>query len=217
MDSLRQLGTHLGLDLIAVSLLTFAVYYPRHRRRDLLPAYLALNVALFTVVAALAQVDGNGGTALGFGLFGVLSIIRLRSDSIQHEEVAYYFTTLVLGLLCGLPQLEIKQACALATLLLLVIYAADHPRLFARARRTVVTLDAVYGSTNELRADLDRRLGEPLNWTVMEVDYVRDLTVVDVRYRIPKEVTEAAKDPQPENPQPTALTPQAPEPSLESV
>ncbi|MCM2392075.1 DUF4956 domain-containing protein [Streptomyces albipurpureus] len=217
MDSLRQLGTHLGLDLIAVSLLTFAVYYPRHRRRDLLPAYLALNVALFTVVAALAQVDGNGGTALGFGLFGVLSIIRLRSDSIQHEEVAYYFTTLVLGLLCGLPQLEIEQACALAALLLVVIYAADHPRLFARARRTVVTLDAVYGSTDELRADLDRRLGEPLNWTVMEVDYVRDLTVVDVRYRIPKEAKKAPAETQPENQQPTALAPQAPTPSLESV
>ncbi|MFI9200463.1 DUF4956 domain-containing protein [Streptomyces sp. NPDC053048] len=186
METVRHLAAHLGLDLAAVCLLTFAIYYPRHRRRDLVPAYLALNVALFTVVAALAEVGGNGGLALGFGLFGVLSIIRLRSDAVQHEEVAYYFTTLVLGLVCGLPHLAIGLAAALSAILLLVVYAADHPRLFARARRTVVTLDTVHADPADLRADLARRLGEPMNWTVMEIDYVRDLTVVDVRYREPR-------------------------------
>ncbi|MGI5532278.1 DUF4956 domain-containing protein [Streptomyces syringium] len=193
MDSLRHLAAHLGLDLAAVCLLTFAIYYPRHRRRDLVPAYLALNVALFTVVAALAEVGGNGGTALGFGLFGVLSIIRLRSDSVQHEEVAYYFTTLVLGLICGLPHLAFSLAAALSALLLLVIYGADHPRLLARSRRTVVTLDAVHSDPAALRADLTRRLGEPLQWTVMEVDFVRDLTVVDVRYREPEPGADARR------------------------
>ncbi|MEU4211786.1 DUF4956 domain-containing protein [Streptomyces sp. NPDC026206] len=186
MESVRHLAAHLVLDLAAVCLLTFAVYYPRHRRRDLVPAYLSLNVALFTIVAALAEVGGNGGMALGFGLFGVLSIIRLRSDAVQHEEVAYYFTTLVLGLICGLPHLAVALATALSAIMLLVVYGADHPKLFARSRRTLVTLDTVHADPSALRADLARRLGEPLNWTVMEVDYVRDLTVVDVRYREPR-------------------------------
>ncbi|MFE4856520.1 DUF4956 domain-containing protein [Streptomyces sp. NPDC056670] len=185
MDSLRHLAAHLGLDLTAICLLTFAIYYPRHRRRDLVPAYLALNVALFTIVAALAEVGGRGGMALGFGLFGVLSIIRLRSDAVQHQEVAYYFTTLVLGLICGLPHLRFALAAALSAVLLLVVYAADHPRLFARARRTVITLDRVHTDPSALRADLARRLGEPQHWTVMEIDFVRDLMVVDVRYREP--------------------------------
>ncbi|MEU1373135.1 DUF4956 domain-containing protein [Streptomyces triculaminicus] len=186
METVRHLAAHLGLDLAAVGLLTFAIYYPRHRRRDLVPAYLALNVALFTVVAALAEVGGNGGLALGFGLFGVLSIIRLRSDAVQHEEVAYYFTTLVLGLVCGLPHLAVGLAAALSAILLLVVYGADHPRLYARSRRSVITLDTVHADPATLRADLARRLGEPLHWTVMEIDYVRDLTVVDVRYREPE-------------------------------
>jgi hypothetical protein len=180
-----ELAAHLGLDLIAVTLLTCGVFHPRHRRRELVPAYLALNVALFAVVAALGRVGNNGGLALGFGLFGVLSIVRLRSDSVRHQEVAYYFTTLVLGLLCGLPGLGLDVAAGLACVLLLVLYAADHPRLYARERRTVVTLDAVYEDEDTLRAELRRRLGEPYGWTVREVDYVRDLTVVEVRYREP--------------------------------
>ncbi|MFD9794285.1 DUF4956 domain-containing protein [Streptomyces sp. NPDC059070] len=186
MESVRHLTAHLALDLTAICLLTFAIYYPRHRRRDLVPAYLALNVALFTIVAALAEVGGSGGTALGFGLFGVLSIIRLRSDAVQHEEVAYYFTTLVLGLLCGLPHLGIGVAAALSAVLLLVVYTADHPRLLSGVRRTVITLDAVHTDPAALRADLARRLGEPLQWTVTEIDFVRDLMVLDVRYREPE-------------------------------
>lgn len=195
MITFGQLAAHLGLDLAAVCALTFAVYYPRHRRRDLVPAYLALNVALFSVVAALARVNGSGGTALAFGLFGVLSIIRLRSDSIQHEEVAYYFTTLVLGLLCGLPQLELGLAALFTVLLLFVIWCADHPKLLTRSRRTVVTLDTVHADPAALRADLASRVGEPLDWTVKQVDFVRDVTVVDVRYRERERSVVAARTP----------------------
>lgn len=185
-ENLGQMAAHLGLDLVAVTLLTFGVFYPRHRRRELVPAYLALNVALFAVVSALASAGGNGGLALGFGLFGVLSIVRLRSDALQHQEVAYYFITLVLGLLCGLPGLDLPVAAGLAAVLLLVMYGADHPRLFAGDRRAVITLDAVYREETELRAELARRLGEPLGWTVQEVDYVRDLMVLEVRFRQPE-------------------------------
>ncbi|WP_344530973.1 DUF4956 domain-containing protein [Streptomyces albiaxialis] len=183
MESLSQLLGRLALDLGAVAVLTFAVYFPRHRRRDLLPAYLALNVALFAVVAALARVGEGGGMALGFGLFGVLSMIRLRSESIQNEEVAYYFTTLVLGLIAGLPHLPFGIAATLCVLPIAVIYVADHPRLFARTYRTVVTLDAAVSDPEAVRAHVRARLGEPLAWSVAEVDFVRDVTVVDVRYR----------------------------------
>ncbi|MDJ1134704.1 DUF4956 domain-containing protein [Streptomyces iconiensis] len=183
MDSLSQFLAHLALDLAAVTVLTFVVYFPRHRRRDLLPAYLALNVALFAVVAALARVGGSGGMALGFGLFGVLSMIRLRSESIQNEEVAYYFTTLVIGLVAGLPHLPFGLAAALCALPVAVLYGADHPRLFARTRRAVVTLDVAVTEPDAVRERVRARLGEPLAWSITEVDYVRDLTVLDVRYR----------------------------------
>ncbi|MBZ4320521.1 DUF4956 domain-containing protein [Streptomyces huiliensis] len=186
MDTLRHLAAHLGLDLAAVCLLTFRLYHPRHGRRELVPSLLALNVGLFTVVHVLAAAGGgHGGTSLGLGLFGVLSLVRLRSDALQQEEVAYYFTAMVLGLLCALPQLGLPTAAGLSGVLLLVVHAADHPRLLPGSRRALVTLDTAHGDPAALRADLARRLGEPLRWTVVTVDFVRDLTVVDVRYRAP--------------------------------
>lgn len=184
MESISQLLARLALDLAAVSVLTFAVYYPRHRRRDLVPAYLALNVSLFSVVAALARTGGSGGIALGFGLFGVLSIVRLRSESIQSEEVAYYFTTLVLGLIAGLPHVDFAVAAALCGIPLLVVYAADHPRLFARTQHAVVTCDAAVTEPEAVDSYLRAHVGEPLSWKIQEVDFVRDLAVLDVRYRV---------------------------------
>ena len=87
----------LAADLAAISLLVFALYFPRHRRKDLVAAFLGVNVGVLAVSHALGSSDIGAG--LGLGLFGVLSIIRLRSTELDHEEIAYYFAALALGLL----------------------------------------------------------------------------------------------------------------------
>ena len=86
-------------DIVAICLLVFGIYFPRHRRRDLVIAYLGINVGVLAVSGALAS--SSVGAGLGLGLFGVLSIIRLRSTELDQPEVAYYFSALALGLLGG--------------------------------------------------------------------------------------------------------------------
>lgn len=170
-------------DLIAISVLTFGVYYRRHFRRDLVLAYVALNVGIMAVAGMLS---GSGaGIGLGMGLFGILSIIRLRSDAITQEEVAYYFVSLAMGLVNGLHPDPIWLAPAISAGLVAVLFLADHPRFAHRTRRQVVTLDRAYPQEPELRAALERTLGaEVLHLAVAELDLVRDLTVVDVRFRV---------------------------------
>lgn len=183
VDVTSQILSHFALDITAVSVLTFAVYYPRHRRRDLIPGYLALNVSVFALAAALGRSGDKGGIALGFGLIGVLSIVGLRSESMQSEEIAYYFTNLVLGLISGLPNVSLLLAGMLCAMPLSVVYLAGHPRLFARTQRALVTVDEAVTDPEAIETFVRERLGEPLSWKVQEVDYGRDLTVVDVRYR----------------------------------
>src|SRR3954463_175788 len=91
-----------AIDLVAVNLLVFGLYFPRHRRRDLVVAYLGVNVGVLAVASAVSE--GGGGTGLGIGLalFGVLSIIRLRSTELDQHEVAYFFAALALGILNAL-------------------------------------------------------------------------------------------------------------------
>jgi hypothetical protein len=173
----------LAMDLIAITTLAYGLYYRRHHRRDLLFAYVALNVGIFAVVSLLLvqRVD----LAVGFGLFGVLSIIRLRSNEITQEEIAYYFVAIALGLVNGIAAAWPLTALVLDAVLLAVMYVADHPNLLAGARHQVVTLDVVHPDPHALRGELERRLGGTvLQCSVTQVDYVRDVTVVDVRYRV---------------------------------
>ncbi|MEU5860867.1 MULTISPECIES: DUF4956 domain-containing protein [unclassified Nonomuraea] len=171
------------MDLAAITVLAYGLYYRRHHRRDLLFAYVALNLGIFAVVSLLLvqRVD----LAVGFGLFGVLSIIRLRSSEITQQEIAYYFVAIVLGLVNGIASQLPLTALFLDGVLLAVVYVADHPRLLGRTRQQVVTLDVVHADPELLRADLESRLrGRVLHCVVTQVDYVRDVTVVDVRFQL---------------------------------
>ena len=88
-----------AFDIVAITVLAYGVYFRRHRRRDMLLAYAGLNIGVMAV--SLVLVNNAAGLGLGLGLFGVLSIIRLRSSELSQEEVAYYFVALALGLLAG--------------------------------------------------------------------------------------------------------------------
>jgi hypothetical protein len=172
----------LGLDLGAIVFLAYGIYFRRHRRRDLLGAYVALNLGVFCAVTLLMTQDV--GVGLGFGLFGILSIVRLRSSSITQEEVGYYFVALTLGLVNGLGSGDLQAAAVLDAVLLGGMFLADHPRVAARVERRSVLLDAVHADTAALHADLERRLGgQILHCVVTDVDYVAGTTKCDVRLR----------------------------------
>ena len=116
-------------DVVAITVLTFGIYYPRHRRRDMVTAYLGVNAGVLAVAATLATVQV--GVGLGLGLFGVLSIIRLRSAELDQAAVAYYFGALALGLLGGLGLTDPALTVGLMGLIVAALFVGDHPRLLA--------------------------------------------------------------------------------------
>lgn len=175
-----------AVDLVAALILAFGLYYPRHRRRDLVVAFLGVNVGVLAVTSVLGGAEIAAG--LGLGLFGVLSIIRLRSSEISQREVAYYFSALAMGLIGGLATTSVLLPSILIGLILAVMWLADHPALLARSRHQVVRLDRAIADENELRAELAEHLGATVTTvTVQQLDLVNDSTLVDVRYRIARE------------------------------
>ncbi|WP_437583896.1 DUF4956 domain-containing protein [Paramicrobacterium sp. CJ85] len=184
----------IATDLIAITILASALYFRRHRRRDLQLSYIALNVGVLAVTIALSSVEV--GIGLGIGLFGILSIIRLRSDQITQQEIAYYFVSLALGLLAGLRPEPIWVTPALSALMLLVMFVVDSPHIAPRTRRHTLTLDRAYTDEAALKAHLEETLGRVAHVEVLDVDLVRDTTLVDVRY--------SARAPESTAPQPRA-------------
>ena len=183
-------------DLVAIAILTFAIYLPRHQRRDLATAYLAVNAGVLAVTVALANSAATLG--LGLGLFGVLSIIRLRSSELEQHEVAYYFSALALGLLGGLGGGSAALTIGLMAFVVLVLAIGDSPRLMRPQAHQQVVLDRAIADHEALLARLELLLGPGIQRTsVRKLDLVNDLTVVDVTYRVPAGGRRAAERPAP--------------------
>ncbi|WP_328476685.1 DUF4956 domain-containing protein [Actinoplanes sp. NBC_00393] len=177
MDTLLAVAA----DLTAIALLTFGVYFPRHRRRDLVAAFLGVNIGVLAVAIVLGSTTVGAG--LGLGLFGVLSIIRLRSDEIAQHEIAYYFAALALGLIAGLGGTPDLLSGGLMLLVVAALYVGDHPSLFRRYRNQQLRLDVAYTDEDALRTHLETLLGgQVMGLVVKQVDLVNDSTLVDVRY-----------------------------------
>lgn len=109
-----------AVDLAAALVLVLGIYYRRHRRRDLVVAFLGVNVGVLAVATVLGTAEIALG--LGLGLFGVLSIIRLRSSEISQREVAYYFASLAMGLIGGLASADPLLPTLLIALILVVMW-----------------------------------------------------------------------------------------------
>lgn len=173
----------LVIDLVAITILVFALYFPRHRRKDLVAAYLGVNIGVLAVTQALHSTEIGAG--LGLGLFGVLSIIRLRSTELDQEEVAYYFASLALGLLGGLSADPAWVTPVLMATILLALYIGDHPRLFTGYRTQLINLDRAITNEAELIAHLEGVLGATVHGVkVRKLDIVNETTAVEVRYQI---------------------------------
>jgi Ca2+/Na+ antiporter len=172
----------ISIDLIAISILTFGMYFRRHRRRDLVVAFLGVNVGVLAVATVLGSAEV--GVGLGLGLFGVLSIIRLRSSEISQTEVAYYFAALALGLMAGLSTTLSPLVIGLMALIVLVLFVGDNPRLFKKYRHQTIQLDTAFTDESKLRFELERMLGARVHKvTVQHLDLVNDTTLVDVRFQ----------------------------------
>jgi hypothetical protein len=173
----------IAIDLVAIVVLAFGVYYPRHRRRDLAVAFVGVNVGVLAVSMVLA--DTTVGAGLGLGLFGVLSIIRLRSREIEQSEMAYYLAALALGLVAGLSTTITWTTAGIMLLVVGALAVVDSPALLRRSREQTLVLDRAYPAEDDARRAVEDLLGAPVHrLTIRSLDFVSDTTTVDVRYAV---------------------------------
>lgn len=168
------------VDIVAIATLAFALFYRRHRRRDLVVLYVIFNVGLFAAVVVIGA--GEVGAAVGFGLFAVLSIIRLRGEQLASAEIAYFFAAIVLGLVTAVDVGGLPATVALVALVLAAPAIVDHPRMLRDNHRAEVTLESAIEDHERLRDVVERRLGRRvIALDILDLDYVRETTRVAVR------------------------------------
>ena len=169
-----------AVDLALIAVLTLGVYYPRHHRTDLVTAFVAVNVGVLAVTIVLH--DSAATIGLGLGLFGVLSIIRLRSNELGQHEIGYYFSALALGLIGGLGRADVVLSVVLMVGVVVALAVVDSRRMTRRSSQQLVVLDVAVTEERELVDRLEALLGRRVvGVTPVRVDLVNDTTTVSVR------------------------------------
>src|SRR3954471_1031346 len=168
-------GARFVVDLVALAVLLWALRRRHSGRRDLMSVVACFNIGLLVVLTAIES--AASATAIGFGLFAMLSIIRLRSEPFSNTELGVFFAGLVLALVNGVSGMELALTGALNAIILGALVIADHPVFGAIPKSRDITLDCIHDNDASLRADVEHRLGvRVVDLTVLECDYVREVT-----------------------------------------
>ena len=173
----------LGTSAVAILVLTFGLYLPRHHRGDIAAAYLIIGLGLGMIMLTLRQATSLGA-GFGLGVLGVLSVFRLRSIEIDHHDVAYFFATLSIGIVGGLTVDPKWLTPVLCSALVLGLFIGDHPRITSVNQRQIVLLDSVQVDNAGLKSELAQLLnGHVHRVDIREIDMLKQTTLVDVRFR----------------------------------
>lgn len=173
-------GTRSAIDLVAIILLVFLIYYPKHKNKDFIFTFVIFNVINFMICYLLGATKIKIGFA--FGLFAIFSIIRYRTIVVSIKDMGYFFICVALGMLNSLASVKDNFVTLMACNFVILLLAFVLERLdFLKNENSK---DIIYDKINlirpavreELIHDLTNRTGLPIHRVdIVSIDYLKDV------------------------------------------
>jgi Domain of unknown function (DUF4956) len=181
-----DLPLRLAIDLAAMLVLIFGLYYRRYRDKELVTAAALFNVFIFAVLTVLSKVEF--GIAAGFGLFAILAMFTLRSEPIGKTEITYFFGSVAIAVINSVQGTTPAFSAVITALVVVGAWVIDHPRVLQSVDGIRITLDKIdhhaLSQPDRMRSDLSARLGvQVMSYQITALDYINDMARITVFYR----------------------------------
>jgi hypothetical protein len=178
-----------AIDIVAMVLLVFGMYYRRYRDKELVTAAAMFNIFAFAVLTILSAVEFS--IAAGFGLFAILALFSLRSEQISKTEITYFFGSVAIAVICSVQGTTLDFVAAIVALILIGSWIIDHPSILRSADGVKITLDKIdahaLSHPEAMKAELSSRLGvEVMSYQISALDYINDMARLNVFFRKPR-------------------------------
>ena len=185
-DPLIELAIRFLINTTAMASLIFGLFYRRYHDKELATTAAMFNVFAFAVLTILSSVEFS--IAAGFGLFAILALFSLRSETISKIEISYFFGSIAIAVICSVLGTGLGLVASIVVFVILAAWLLDHPAILQSADSAKLTLDRIdthmLADPDRMRADLSDRLGvEVMGFQVIDVNYVNDLARLNVFYR----------------------------------
>src|SRR5690625_4739130 len=174
------------LNLGAAGILLFALFWPRYRNKEITLAAALFNVFTFGVLSILSSVEFT--IAAGFGLFAILALFNLRSETINKSDIGYFFGSIAIAVITSIEGSNIGFVLAILVIVLLVVYWVDNPRFFKASYQLQITLDYIpqtlFSDPNALQQELTEHLGVAVvGVRVINVNFVTEIVRAEITYQ----------------------------------
>src|SRR5690625_6340757 len=127
------------LNLAAAGILLFALFWPRYRNKEITLAAALFNVFTFGVLSILSSVEFT--IAAGFGLFAILALFNLRSETINKSDIGYFFGSIAIAVITSIEGSNLLFVLLILLVVLLVVYCVGNLRFFNASYHIQVNLD----------------------------------------------------------------------------
>ena len=179
-----------AINLIVAIIIVRFIYYPVKQNKNYVFTFIAFNSAVYFVMSVLTTTELSIG--VGFGLFGLFSLLRYRTNTMPTREMTYLFVIIALPLMNSifitnelwLPLLLVNIAI-IAILFVLEQEWGFHYELSQKI--TYERIDLIKPENYDLLLD-DLRTRTGLDITRCEVDninFLRDTADVKIYYDDP--------------------------------
>src|SRR5690625_2171934 len=181
-----SLVVRFALNIGAAGILLFAMFWPRYKNKEITLAAALFNVFTFGVLSILSSVEFT--IAAGFGLFAILALFNLRSETINKSDIGYFFGSIAIAVITSIEGSHLGFVLAILIIVLLVVYWVDNPRFFKASYQLQVNLDYIpqklFAEPEDLKAELTDRLGVSVTGVrVLTVNYVTEIVKAEITYQ----------------------------------
>ncbi len=175
-----------GIDLLCAGVLTFGLFFPRYRDKELAITAMLFNVFIYSVLSVLGQVQF--GVAAGFGLFAILAMFTVRSEPLRKIELTYLFGSVAIAVICSTVGTSMNMVVGMSLALVFAAWAIDHPKVLPRSDTVRITLDKIehelLNDPEAMQRALSKRLGVTvLSHQITHLDYINDMAKLVVFFR----------------------------------
>lgn len=172
--------------MIAFVIVRF-IYYPKTKKRDYVFTFLTFNTIIFFVLSLLGSINLSVG--FGFGLFGIFSVLRYRTDPIPIREMTYLFVTIALPVMNSILVSDngFAQVLLANLLCVLVLFAVERGWGFKFVSRKNIVYEKIElikpEFEQQLLEDLQERTGLTITAVrVGHIDFLHDTAKLEISY-----------------------------------
>jgi hypothetical protein len=177
------------IDILSIFIIVGLLHYRLYKKSEFIFTYVIFNLIIFMLSYVLKSNEMSAATA--FGLFGVFSMIRYRTEDISARDMTYLFIVMALGLLNAMHSeknyVEVAQLVAFNAVIVFVTFLLESSVIMKRENVQSIQYEHIQNIKPEnlpiLLADLCERTGLNVHRVeIGKIDFLKDAAVVKIYY-----------------------------------